>query len=168
VPLPAGASGPFGDEAAVLRPATPYSFRLCGGDQANPAPPVCAQTRTFTTATPEGDVAAGSAHYLGGRVTISFDAASGPDGEAASGRIYSGFDVTCLRVEGSEATIGGVHPGGGSPGSVLIWATEDPPGSGAGDIAFEVYDSTAPPDCSTPPEPRLSGPASGIVVWDTP
>jgi hypothetical protein len=168
VRLPGGANAPFAQQVAFLAPARAYSFRLCGGDEANPAEPVCAQTRSFTTSTPTGDVASGSMR-LGGPgpgINVNFEASSGPSGENPSG--YAHGNVTCLSVSGNQATIGSTSASGEG---VLIWATEDPPGSGSGRVVFSSAEP-APVDCSTPPGggvgTTIAGFSNHVAVYDTP
>jgi hypothetical protein len=105
---PAGVSGPFSHTQSGLVPNTNYSFRLCGNDVGGD--PVCAQTRTFTTA--DGDTAAGAFAYSDGR-SAGFDASSGPRGERPRGSILSCIssnchrtDLDCFKVSGSRAILG--------------------------------------------------------------
>jgi hypothetical protein len=165
---PAGASSAFSEQVGFLGPATSYSFRLCGGDQANPADPVCAQTRSFTTTTPTGDVATGHLRLFGPGpgITLAFLATSGPSGENPSGQARG--EVTCLSVSGSRATVGSVDSSGEG---LLIWAEEDPPGSGSGRIAF-AREVPPPVDCSTPVggagSTLVSGNTNQLAIYDTP
>ena len=163
---PAGAKSTFQGQLTHLAPARSYSFRLCGGDEANPGQPVCANTRTFTTSTPTGDVASGGVHLFGPGpgISVSFEAFSGPSGQNPSG--YAQGDVTCLSVSGSQATIGSDTQ---SRDGMLIWAREDPPGSGSGHVTFSV-DLPTPVDCSTPvggAGSPLSGDSDHVAVWDS-
>jgi hypothetical protein len=158
--LPAGASGPFSQQVTFL----------CGGEQANPAEPVCAQTRSFTTSTPAGDVATGHLKLFEGALAIIVDflATSGPSGENPSGHARHNV-VTCLSVSGNRATVGSMDSTGEG---LLIWATEDPPGSGSGVITFGTDGVPTPVDCSTPVGGAglrvLSGPTDQLAVYDTP
>jgi hypothetical protein len=164
---PAGAKSAFSTPVELLGPARSFSFRVCGGDQANPADPVCAQTRSFTTKTPTGDVATGFLQLGSGAqaIIVRFLASSGPSGQNPSGTAVG--PVTCLSVSGNHATIGSDTQ---SRDGMLIWATEDPPGSGSGQITFSV-DLPTPVDCSTPVGgaggSTFSGPSDQVAIYDT-
>jgi hypothetical protein len=104
---PGGVSGPFSGPSGVIVPHTDYSFRLCGKDAGGD--PVCAQTRTFTTA--DGDTANGT--FSSGNAIAGFDAQSGPHGERMTGSqlscissVCKRFDLDCLKVSGNRAILG--------------------------------------------------------------
>jgi hypothetical protein len=135
--LPGGSSGPYSESTAKsyrsLVPGTQYSYRVCGKDRSAPDG-VCAQTRTFTTARPAGDVVRGdymtffggighaasvdahsdaSGANPGGTMTLPADKAPAPGGT------FSG-KVTCLKVVGNRATVGAVGANGGQPAHALL------------------------------------------------
>jgi hypothetical protein len=133
---PAGASGPFSYTETNLVPNTNYSFRLCGNDVGGD--PVCAQTRTFTTA--DGDTASGT--FTSGDSGASFAAQSGPHGERAAGSQVScisgtchRFDLDCLKVSGNRAILG--------MGQSLYMVQDTTPDT----IAFPPRDTS--PQCDT-------------------
>ena len=65
---PANVTGPFVIFASNLAVDTSYSFRMCGGD-VGAGEPVCANTRTFRTAKPDGDLVIGRISERGGLQT---------------------------------------------------------------------------------------------------
>jgi hypothetical protein len=178
---PAGASGAFTEKVAGLYAGRQYSFRMCGAD--GDGDPVCAQTRTFTTAPPVQDSVTGS-WGPSPHTTGSVDARSGPSGENPEGRFSARqlFDtifaaVTCLRVSGSRAVVGGVGrstPDAPEPNSTFLAAFVDGGPSGMDGFAVRIRPgTTTPPDCASVtsfPEPTMQ-PArygSDIVINDAP
>jgi hypothetical protein len=161
---PAGASGPIIQKVSHLSAGTPYMFRICGSDSST-YPPVCAQTKTFTTKAPTQDTAYGS-WWFGCCNSFGVDARSGPDGENPSGTMGFGsgnsFDpvsrqfggtVTCLEVNGRQAVIGAVGqlrttpPGTTQPATVLAWLGDGVTGVDRYERKDVVLGST-PPDCA--------------------
>jgi hypothetical protein len=169
---PAGASGPISEKVSDPLVASQYSFRLCGQDRSTPT--VCAQTRTFTTPTPTGDYVKGSFSFAGAQIppnpiqpfVARFNARSGPAGEDAKGTVAEirkdgsrvVTTVTCLRVTGNRATVGGKS----ETGTALLFDVQ----GGRSSVGFQ---STAdPPDCSSTAPPTFVPGESTIVVRDAP
>jgi len=153
---PAGASGPISEKVARLYAGRAYSFRICGKDDSASAF-ACANTRTFTTAAPVQDSAVGqwgsSPHFTG-----SVNAHSGPSGQSATGTLsyrlsFSAFagKVTCLRVGGNRATVGGVGELPGSPGAsetMLLTVVDNGP-SVPDTVGGAIQQgSSTPPSCA--------------------
>lgn len=173
---PAGASGHFTEKVTGLYAGRQYSFRICGAD--GDAAPVCAQTRTFTTGPPVQDSVVGfwvpSPHRSG-----SVDAHSGPSGQNPQGGFSArqGFDtigatVTCLRVSGNKAVVGGVgkhSPDAPAPNSRFLAAFVDGGPSGMDGFSVSIQPgTTTPPDCaSVTSYPEPSG-GTDIVINDAP
>jgi hypothetical protein len=137
---------------------TSYSYRLCGGDQGQPAK--CAQTQSFTT--PVGDSVDGyfAFGYRNSDPKWFFNAWSGaagqsPDGKVIQSDLFNTFDghVTCLAVNGNRAAIGATgtqtdYQGTSQEKSYLV--TVEVPNS-AGVQTLGVQDNgTAAPDCAHP------------------
>jgi hypothetical protein len=114
-PWPSGASGPFSQSVAALRQGTKYTFRLCGNDEGQS--PVCAQTRTFETQSPDSAAGMGTAPPGEGQgeIRVTLHASSGPSGQEPGGTMLldtvsgppAGFvgHVSCLTVTGSTARL---------------------------------------------------------------
>jgi hypothetical protein len=177
---PAGASGPFSDSVHRLAVATSYSFHLCGGDQGQP--PVCAQTRSFQTVRPPGDLVYGSA--LGGGPfpspgnQVFINASSDPSGANPKGSLqglgaFEGY-VTCLKVQGNRAAVGAVgqdnteQPHDDAPEGLLFELIDG--GDGGDDLAKQTLTQGAtPPNCASATFTNLSSPPySELVVYDAP
>jgi hypothetical protein len=161
---PAGARGPIIQKVSDLSAGTPYTFRICGSD--DQTPPVCAQTKTFTTKPPaEDSVHAG--WWFGCCNSFGVNARSGPGGENPTGsmglRTGSSFDpvsrsfggtVTCLEVDGRRAVIGAVGqvttspPGTSSPATLLAMVEDGVTAVDKYDVN-EIVSGSTPPDCST-------------------
>jgi hypothetical protein len=106
-----------GEPVGGLQPGTTYHLRMCAIDP-NGVGPACSGDRTFVTGAPEDAVYGRGTVYdpqfplpLG---TLFVDARSGAAGQNPTG-ILTGFTrygmefaypVTCLRVEGTRATVG--------------------------------------------------------------
>ena len=96
----------------------PYSYRLCGGDLGEPA--VCAQTRTFTPASPTRDAVKGFWSIGSGPAARRgrVDASSTATGASPTGvlRLFKYLSpqlafagrVTCLEVSGARGALGAV------------------------------------------------------------
>jgi hypothetical protein len=129
--IPGGASGPFDQRVTGLDDQTAYSFRLCGGDQSNSGPAVCAQARSFITGSASVRVYGSTQPAPFGENSINqidVNVASGPPGGSPLGRFYALWryggpggppggialnlgsqttdNITCLNVEGNVAMIG--------------------------------------------------------------
>jgi hypothetical protein len=129
--IPGGASGRFDQRVTGLADQTAYSFRLCGGDQSNSGPAVCAQTRSFITGSAFVQVFGSTQPAPFGEDSINqidVNAASGPPGGSPLGRFFAVWryggpggppggialnlgsrttdNITCLNVEGNVAMIG--------------------------------------------------------------
>jgi hypothetical protein len=128
--IPGGVSGPFAQQVSGLDDQTAYSFRLCGGEQSNSGPPVCAQTRSFFTGLSSVQAYGGTYSPFGedGSDEIDVNVVAAPPGGSASGRVFSRWhsggpggppggnslilgstttdNVTCVNVQGNVAVIG--------------------------------------------------------------
>jgi hypothetical protein len=186
--VPAGSSGKYSEQTASsfrgLTPATQYSYRVCAKDQSAPNG-VCAQTRTFTTVRPAGDLVRGDYLTLLGGIghSASVDAHSDAAGANAGGTMtlpadkqpaptgtFSG-NVTCLRVQGNRATVGAVGTNNGQPATALFKVVDnDAIWIGTTDQVdwTETPGSTAP-NCSNGSFATLrSLYSSSVLVYDTP
>jgi hypothetical protein len=179
---PAGASGEFSQAVGPLYASTPYSFRVCGGDEGQPA--ACAQTRTFTTPAPDGDAVKGSwifrisPHSANGTV----DARSGPSGQNPSGSLnyqiadgdparFIGY-VTCLLVSGPRAAVGAVgvyddQVGGRLPATSLVTILDAAPGQKDRIRTTFEFGSTRPV-CSSAADATGETFDDRLVVYDAP
>jgi hypothetical protein len=145
-----------------------YHVRLCAQDGEPGAGPGCGPDVAFTTRPPEdsvagyGSVSSGPA-YFG---TIEADAHSDPDGGHPGGTVVGttkfgqrfGGAVTCLRVDGTRATIG--------TAGFFFFMQDD--GSGAADTYGEMPAGGSPAICPafpTDPAQDTIG-APGITVRD--
>ena len=179
--IPGGTTGRFSQTlTGRLQPATEYAFRLCGQDQGSPQP-VCAQTGTFTTPRPEGDVVVGRFTRPVSQDSIVI-AASDPSGANARGKfttpdIEATFKVTCMAVNGNRAVVGGLRTGdvqAGSPAllEVLDGGIRFNGDANGGDGVGWAYASEGvgtPPYCSNPPFISLGPPPnSTLAVYDAP
>ena len=169
---PSGARGPISEKVSDLLVASQYSYRLCGQDQSTPT--VCAQVRTFTTATPTGDYVKGSLSFAGAQIppnpippfVLRFNARSGATGQSPKGTVTdvnrdgSRFvrRVTCLRATGGEATVGVVAEAGGA----MLFGVRN----GRSSVGFRT--ATNPPDCSSTGQMDSLPGESSIVVHDAP
>lgn len=165
--IPGGVTGPFSQPNSpfgpyALVPDTDYSFRLCGRDQ-GAQNEVCAQTRTFRTLKPTGDLLRGFfvLQFTGIGHTGNVQAESSRAGGAATGRLqlpgdlgntFSG-DVTCLSVHGHDAAVGALgRTVDGTRASALLKVRDDPtPGfvNGSADqVRFSVTPNGGAPNCA--------------------
>jgi hypothetical protein len=165
--VPAGASGDYAEPTAKsfrgLAVGTQYTYRLCGKDTSAPNG-VCAQTRTFTTARPAGDLVRGDYMTFFGGIghSASVDAHSDASGANAGGTMtlpadkqprpggtFSGT-VTCLRAQGNRATVGAVGSNNGQPATALFEIVDnDTTWIGTGDqLDWTETPGSTPPDCS--------------------
>ena len=185
--LPGGISGPY-DESTTksfhgLTPATQYSYRLCARDAGSPGG-VCAQTLTFKTVTPAGDLVRGDYLTLLGGIghSASVDAHSDASGANAagtmtlpadknsppSGATFSGA-VTCLAVQGNRATVGAVGTKGGSPTTALFEIVDaDATWIGSADqVDWTETPGSSPPNCASGSFANLRGVySSSVLVYD--
>jgi len=169
---PSGASGPISEKVSDLLVASQYSYRLCGQDQSTPT--VCAQTRTFTTATPPGDYVKGSLSFAGAQIppnpippfVLRFNARSGAMGQDPKGTVTqvnkdgsrSARTVTCLRGTGGQATVGAVS----ETGNAILFGVQN----GRSSVGFLTVAN--PPDCSSTAQMSSLPGESSIVVHDAP
>jgi predicted small secreted protein len=167
---PARASGPISERVSDLLVASQYTYRLCGQDQSTPT--VCAQTRTFTTATPPGDYVKGSLSFAGAQIppnpippfVLRFNARSGATGQDPKGTVTevkkdgsrSVRKVTCLRASGGQAKVGVVS----ETGDALLFDVQN----GRSSVGFETVSN--PPDCSRTAQMTSLPGESSIVVHD--
>lgn len=176
---PAGASGRFSEFVTGLKEATPYGYRVCGGDRDEA--PACAQYRFFHTRGPDGKDSVKGTFGQEPAIRGEVDAVSGPSGESPGGslrissgrsistRTFTGF-VTCLRVSGNRATVGAVGQDTGLDGSSedqtrLFSVVDDV--DGANDlVAVTSAAGTTPPDCAAGPTPTMSPGPSLLRVSD--
>jgi hypothetical protein len=136
---------------------------VCAKDQSAPNG-VCAQTRTFTTLRPAGDLVRGDYMTVLGGIghSASVDAHSDASSANAGGTMslpadkdfsagtFSGT-VTCLRVQGNRATVGAVGSNNAGPVAALFEVVDnDATWIGTTDQVdwTETPGSTAP-NCST-------------------
>jgi hypothetical protein len=165
---PAGASGPFSTKVEGLYPSTSYSFRICGRDIDEGGPFVCAQTLTFTTKAATQDELWGG--FFG---SPSFNAyvraKSGPNGENASGHLsasdFNGF-VTCLRVDGNRAAVGGV-----GTNSAMIMTVVDNGPTGTDTVQRAVAPAAVAPNCAAASfanQVPVATDSEGFIVIDAP
>jgi hypothetical protein len=177
---PGDVSGPFSARVQSLAVNTPYSFRMCGGDEG--AAPVCAQTEKFSTAKPGGDLVIGTAAPdVGFRPTV-VNATSDASGANPSGTLsllgqFSGR-VTRMTVQGNRAAVFAegsfILPGGAGqlPGTgcltVVDGGADAPPGSGDFlSSQFVVSGIGNPPlACELPPPVTTPGPTGAVSVYD--
>jgi hypothetical protein len=164
----AGSSGAYAEPTAKsfrgLAVGTQYSYRVCAKDTSAPNG-ACAQTRTFTTGRPAGDLVRGDYNTVLGGIghSASVDAHSDASGANAGGTMtlpgdkqpspvgtFSG-SVTCLRVQGNRATVGAVGSNNGQPASALFEVVDnDATWIGSADqIDWTETPGSTPPDCST-------------------
>jgi len=169
---PAGASGPISAKGSDLLVASQYSYRLCGQDQSTPT--VCAQTRTFTTATPTGDYVKGSLSFAGAQIPptpippfmLRFNARSGATGQDPKGTVTevrkdgsrSVGKVTCLRASGGQAKVGALS----ETGAALLFDVQN------GRSSVGIQTVANPPDCSSTAQMSFLPGESSIVVHDVP
>jgi hypothetical protein len=181
--VPAGVTGPISEPNFPfpygLRVDTAYSFRLCGTDRGAPNG-ICAQTRTFRTKRPDGDLVRGGfatqltgIGHSGGAEAQSDASGGNPAGNLTLpgdlGNTFSG-DVTCLAVHGNEAAVGAVGTRvDGSPASGLLKVRDDPTSSNADKVAYTVTPNGPPPNCAGATFGDLFQPAFSVfAVYDTP
>jgi hypothetical protein len=153
---PSGASGPISEKVSGLYAGKTYLFRACGADDSGGSY-VCAQTRQFTTSPPVQDSLVGSwgeSPHVNGDV----NAHSGPAGQNPGGTLFTRqlFDtftgnVTCLKVSGSTATVGGVgHPWDAPEANETMLLTVLDGGPSGTDTLKVVITpgATTPPSCA--------------------
>jgi hypothetical protein len=185
--VPAGSSGNYSEPTANsfrgLAVGTNYSFRVCAKDQSAPTG-ACAQTQTFTTVRPAGDLVRGDYLTFFGGIGHrgSVDAHSGASGANPGGTMelpadkdvsagtFSGT-VTCLRVQSNRATVGAVGSNNGGPATAIFEVVdEDATWIGTGEqVDWTQTPGSTPPDCSTGSFATLRSLYSGSVfVYDAP
>lgn len=186
--VPAGSSGKYSEPTANsfrgLAVGTQYSYRVCAKDQGSPGG-ACAQTRTFSTVRPTGDVVRGDYMTVFGGIdhSASVDAHSGASGANAAGTMtlpgdkkpapggtFSG-NVTCLVVSGNRATVGAVGSDNGAPTTALFEVVDnDATWIGTGDqVDWTETPGSTQPDCSSGSFAALRSLYSGsLVVYDAP
>jgi hypothetical protein len=187
--LRGGISGPYDESTAKsfhgLAPATQYSYRLCARDAGSPDG-ACAQTRTFQTVTPPGDLVRGDYMTFFGGIghSASVDAHSDASGANAAGTMtlpadkntqgntatFSGA-VTCLAVEGTRATVGAVGTKGDSPTSALFEIVDADATwiDSADQVDWTETSGSAPPDCASGSFANLRDVySSSVLVYDAP
>jgi hypothetical protein len=134
---------------------------MCGTDRGAPNG-VCAQTRTFRTKRPDGDLVRGGfatqltgIGHTGGAEAQSSASGGNPTGNLTLpgdlGNTFSG-DVTCLSVHGHDAAVGGLGKTvDGTPASGLLKVRDDPtPGfanAGADQVQYTVTPNGGAPNC---------------------
>ena len=191
---PSGASGPFSERIGSV-PAGPlyaglsYSYRLCGNDQGKP--PVCAQTRTFTTPAATRDAVKGTWTYdsaTSNSRSGEVDATAGAGGSSGILRLgryvdrallYAGR-ITCLQVSGRTAVVGSVgrtsfsgsypDPDATPDARALVTIVDGGPGvKDRADAVALLPGPTPPPDCAAGRPPSDSE-ADGetVNVYDAP
>jgi hypothetical protein len=186
--VPGGSSGKYSEPTANsfrgLAPGTEYSYRVCAKDQGVPNG-ACAQTRTFTTVLPAGDLVRGDYMTVLGGIdhSASVDAHSDASGANAGGTMtlpgdkkpspsgtFSG-NVTCLRVQGNRATVGAVGSDNGQPTTALFEVVDNDALwiGGADQVDWTETPGSTAPDCSTGSFATLrSLYSSTVLVYDKP
>jgi hypothetical protein len=185
--LPGGISGPYNESTTKsfhgLTPATQYSYRLCARDAGSPGG-ACAQTLTFKTVTPAGDLVRGDYMTLFGGIghSASVDAHSDASGANAAGTMtlpadkntsgntatFSGA-VTCLAVQGNRATVGAVGTKGDSPTTALFQIVDADATwiSSADQVDWTETTGSSPPNCANGSFANLRGVySSSVLVYD--
>jgi hypothetical protein len=185
--LPGGISGPYNESTTKsfhgLTPATQYSYRLCARDPGSPGG-ACAQTLTFKTVTPAGDLVRGDYMTLFGGIghSASVDAHSDASGANAAGTMtlpadkntsgstatFSGA-VTCLAVQGTRATVGAVGAKGDTPTTALFQIVDaDATWIGSADqVDWTETTGSSPPNCANGSFANLRGVySSSVLVYD--
>jgi hypothetical protein len=176
---PAGASGPFSEKLTGLRPATDYSYRLCGGQVGED--PVCANSVSFATRGPDGeDSVLGAWRKRAGADPTGGDVSAHSDPSGANPRgyleitqvtdqlhVFKGF-VTCLHVDGTRAMVGAVgldkdQAGNDHPSTAKLSIADQ----GQADLhRYEVEPGSTPPDCDQDFPPVNGALISTLVVTD--
>jgi hypothetical protein len=185
--VPAGSSGKYSEPTANsfrgLAVGTQYSYRVCAKDQSAPNG-ACAQTRTFTTVRPPGDLVRGDYLTLFGGIghSASVDAHSVASGANAGGTMtlpadkdfsagtFSGT-VTCLRVQGKRATVGAVGSNNGGRATALFEVVDyDATWIGSTDqVDWTERPGASPPNCSTGSFATVRSVfSSSVLVYDKP
>jgi hypothetical protein len=165
--IPGGVTGPFSQPTGPvgpygLVPDTQYSFRLCGRDQGS-QDAVCAQTRSFRTQKPAGDVLHGffGAEVNGVQHTGVVQAESDRAGGGAAGHLmlrdetgtrFEG-EITCLSVHGHDAAAGAVgQVQGDIPASGLLKVRDDPTPDlvsvNADQVSWTITPNGGAPNCA--------------------
>ncbi len=186
--VPGGVTGPFSQPNSpfgpyALVPDTEYSFRLCGRDQ-GAQNEICAQTRTFRTLKPTGDLLRGFfvLQFTGIGHTGNVQAETDRAGGGAVGRLqlpgelgntFSG-NVTCLSVHGHDAAVGALGTTvDGTPASGLLKVRDDPtPGfadASADQVQYTVTPNGGAPNCAAAGFNDLHHTEAAIfTAYDTP
>jgi hypothetical protein len=152
-------------------------FRLCGSDDSG-GPTACAQTRQFTTSAPVQDSLVGywvpSPHFEGSVNAHSGPAGQNPQGTLAARYTFDAFrgDVTCLKVSGNTATVGGVgySMDATEPNeTMLLTVVDGGPSTGSDTISLAITPGTSrPPSCANPLSGGTDPGATYLVVNDAP
>jgi hypothetical protein len=152
-------------------------FRVCGGDDRGGDASICAQTLQFITGAPVQDSAVGS-WTKSPSFTGSVNAHSGPAGQSPQGTLSArqSFDtftgnVTCLRVVGNTATVGGVGHAFDSPDAkeTLLVTIVDGGLSANDTVALSFTPgSTTPPSCAGALPGGTDTGSTGVVVNNAP
>ena len=168
----------------ALTLGTQYSYRVCAKDSSAPGG-VCAQTRTFATNRPSGDVVRGNYLTVFGGIDHmgTVDAHSDPSGANAGGTMtlpgdkkpapggtFSG-NVTCLRVQGNRATVGAVGSDAGVPTTALFVIVDGGPNwlATQDKVDWTETPGTTPPDCTAGSFSTLRDLYySPVLVYDAP
>jgi hypothetical protein len=177
-----GETGPVSKGTHTLAIATNYSFRMCGSDQTIPQG-ACAQTRTFTTLQPAGDLVRGNFFAQIGGVGHdgTVEARSDTGGAHPGGTItlpventdegfvkFSGA-VTCVLVQGNRAAVGAVGTLGTAPRAVLLSVIDQAPYPGGDQTTWTEVTGATPPNCSTASfAPTSQTVFSNVEVYDHP
>ncbi len=191
---PAGASGPLTEQVGGPSDPNgplqgfPYSYRLCGGDLGEPA--VCAQTRTFTPASPTRDAVKGfwsigsGPPARRGRV----DASSTATGASPTGvlRLFKYLSpqlafagrVTCLEVSGARGALGAVgevttdgsdpDPNASPPTTTALVTVIDGVVGNDRTAVVVTPGSATPPSCTAAPRDTEEAVGGTVNVYDAP
>jgi hypothetical protein len=188
-PIPANVPGnggflSFGESIGGLAPSTTYYFEVCGRD-AKLSGDVCGGVRSFTTsaASAAQNTVTGSWKLTPeGEVVGTVNAVSDPGGQNPGGYLTwlapNGFSghVTCLVVNGNQATVGAVGHltdtnGGGDvgPGTFLLSVIDNGPIPQApqfeNDLVGQVESpGSTPPDCTAGPSGSQQASPGEIIV----
>ncbi|MBN1528287.1 MAG: hypothetical protein JW895_04465 [Thermoleophilaceae bacterium] len=189
--IPGGVTGPLSAPVAGLGQDTSYSYRLCGGDEGEPA--VCANTRTFVTGRSSVNASGNEFVPYGetGWRDIDLNAYAAPAGSTPDGRAFAviynqetgppggislplgsrgATNITCVAVEANTAVVGFVQrpPFGDLPPQDQQYAFLYDGGIGGDGDRFSTalyFKPTVPPaDCPPFPDPGTLQPLSSGQV----
>ena len=117
---------------------------------------------------PKHDLVVGSARFTTPIARVRINAHSGPNGENPRGHFFlaqAGWQlrgsVTCVRVDGNQASVGGPPVGSG-----FIQLTEDNGSPGRNDRSHTVFVASPPVACPAPTTPAFVLAKGNYVIKD--